>query len=184
MTILVQSKRAPRGGFAHRAAQALHGWRSLASLARKLDGLSATEARRLLEERGMICRAEAVPASEAADVPISAPPGFAVRVAGEPRRPASASLQAHLWPMYRRVGRQSQLFGEMLERVEVDPTRPARLGMAGGLSAAARRCLTCTRSDACQDWLARTERGAAPSFCPNASFLNSLRDTAGAIARA
>jgi hypothetical protein len=94
-----------------------------------------------------------------------------------PERSAKPSLRARLWPLFRRVERQARLFGEMLERVQVDQGKAAREGMGSGFATAAQRCLTCRKTVACEAWLAQGKSGAAPAFCPNAEFLNSLRRT-------
>jgi hypothetical protein len=75
--------------------------------------------------------------------------------------------------MRRRVERQAQLMGAMMERVGVDPAA-APHGRA--LAAAGRRCLWCASSQRCMSWLPQAGPVArAPSFCPNARLLEDAR---------
>jgi hypothetical protein len=85
------------------------------------------------------------------------------------------SARARLWPLFRRVERQSRLFGEMIERVDLDSATAVREEMGAGFASAAQRCLTCRNSLACEEWLQTSAVGRAPAFCPNAAFLNRLR---------
>ncbi|WP_425523168.1 DUF6455 family protein [Microvirga splendida] len=49
----------------------------------------------------------------------------------------------------------------------------------GGFPTACRRCLACPIATDCQRWLEGGGADAAPSFCPNAAFLNRVRTSAG-----
>jgi len=80
--------------------------------------------------------------------------------------------------MTRWVERQANLFGQMMERVGADPSVAVRERFEGGFAAACRRCLACPSTTDCQRWLEAGGAGAAPSFCPNAAFLNHVRKPA------
>jgi hypothetical protein len=84
--------------------------------------------------------------------------------------------------MLRHVERQAHLFGEMMDRVGVDPGAAAREGHGSAFAAASRRCLMCRSAEECRIWL--DEGGAArpPAFCPNAAFLALARSEARASA--
>lgn len=79
------------------------------------------------------------------------------------------------WPMGKRMERQAQLMGEMMERVAVDVGAAARDGIGIAFGAASRRCMMCRSSEECRQWLDKGGGDAAPAFCPNAAFFNSTR---------
>ena len=89
--------------------------------------------------------------------------------------PRKRTLHAPLWPMFRRVERQAQLFGEMMDRLDVDPGAAAREDRGMAYAGASRRCLWCARSAECREWLDHGGKSAAPLFCPNADYLNRAR---------
>ena len=90
-------------------------------------------------------------------------------------RPPKTTLHAPQWPMFRRVERQAGLFGDMMERLEVNPGAAAREEGGASFAAASRRCLWCSSSTECRNWLDRGGADAAPLFCPNAGYLNRVR---------
>ena len=92
------------------------------------------------------------------------------------REPQGRSRQrVRLWPLYRRVEQQARLFGEMMERVEVDPAAAARVGHGVAFAAASRRCLACGSAGECGRWLDNESSRVAPAFCPNADFLTQVQ---------
>jgi hypothetical protein len=94
------------------------------------------------------------------------------------RKPA---LHVPLWPMFRRVERQARHFGEMIERLDVDPGAAAREEDGRAFAAAIRCCIWCAHAAECRDWLDRGASGAAPLFCPNAGYLNRVRSAANGL---
>ena len=97
------------------------------------------------------------------------------------RASRKAALRAPLWPMVRRVERHARLFGEMIERLEVNPGAVAREEGGRAFAAASRRCLWCPHATECRDWLDRGGSAAAPLFCPNAPFLTRVRGAGDGI---
>lgn len=91
------------------------------------------------------------------------------------KAPGKSTSRARAWPMTRWVERQAGLFGRMMERVGADPGAAARDQFEGGFAAACRRCLACPSATDCQRWLEGGGADAAPSFCPNAAFLDRVR---------
>jgi hypothetical protein len=83
--------------------------------------------------------------------------------------------------MFRRVERQARLFGEMIERLDVDPGAAAREEDGRAFAAASRRCIWCAHTAECRDWLGGGASGAAPPFCPNAAYLNRVRSAANGL---
>jgi hypothetical protein len=79
------------------------------------------------------------------------------------------------WPIFQRVERQARLFGEMMERVGVEPGAAAREGLGASFATASRRCLACRNAAECRRWLDNGGRQSAPPFCPNAAFLDRVR---------
>ena len=77
---------------------------------------------------------------------------------------------------FRRADRQSRLMGEMMDRIGLQLDDAGRVNLGIPLRMAARVCLLCRRSDACEAWLA-SHRGPAeaPGFCPNAGFFRRVR---------
>jgi hypothetical protein len=79
--------------------------------------------------------------------------------------------------MKRRVERQAELMGAMMERIGCDPSAASLRGRA--YAAAGRRCLWCPFSQRCASWLEETGPASrAPAFCPNARFLEDARAAA------
>ncbi len=74
----------------------------------------------------------------------------------------------------RRVARQSQFMGAMMDRIGVEPGAAA--SHARGFAAASRRCLWCPAAQQCGQWLEQTSQAqSAPDFCPNAAFFDDRR---------
>jgi len=68
-----------------------------------------------------------------------------------------------------RMDRQSHLMGAMMERMDVDLEAAGTEASGARLERAARSCLMCQDSDACEHWLeGNAETG--PDFCPNRQF--------------
>lgn len=73
------------------------------------------------------------------------------------------------WPMYRHVERQASRTNDMIERLDVDPLKLARLQGGDAYSEARTRCLQCINARECLLWLDMAEPGdSEPDFCPNA----------------
>lgn len=72
--------------------------------------------------------------------------------------------------MGQRIQRNAQNFGDMMIHVGVDPDTLPEAGTA--FARAVRRCLWCSHSTACREWLDAREKGrrTTPRFCPNAMF--------------
>lgn len=117
--------------------------------------------------------------SNSAGSPVSAPPTAAE--APEPPWGFSKELDraARAWPMAKRVERQARLMGAMMERAGVDPGAAAREARGIAFAAASRRCLICSSSELCEQWLAGGTGDAPPAFCPNAAFLARVRAAVG-----
>jgi hypothetical protein len=85
------------------------------------------------------------------------------------------------WPMFHRVERRAVRMHEMMQRLDVDRGKLARLRRGDAYAEARGRCLACSASEKCLRWLeapARGERG--PEFCPNlALFEGCKRERAG-----
>ena len=70
-----------------------------------------------------------------------------------------------------RLETHSKLMGRMMERCGIDPVELAQDRFGATLTAAARACMACGRTESCQHWLHATEDGVRqepPVFCPNA----------------
>jgi hypothetical protein len=65
----------------------------------------------------------------------------------------------------------------MMVKLGIDPARAAREARGAQLAAAARRCLFCAATGACERWIETADSAAAspPSFCPNADFFERVR---------
>jgi hypothetical protein len=64
-----------------------------------------------------------------------------------------------------------------MSRVAVDLDAALKRGNGAVLAGAVLRCEHCTRTDACDAWIASHEEGEGclpPDFCPNAPLLRSL----------
>ena len=79
------------------------------------------------------------------------------------------------WPMGKRMERQAQLMGEVMDRVAVDVNVAARESIGIAFGTASRRCMLCRSSEECRQWLDEGGGDAAPAFCPNAAFFNNAR---------
>lgn len=91
-------------------------------------------------------------------------------------------LRSHLWmaPLTQRVEQHASLFGQIMERISIDTGAEVWERYPRGLAAAARRCLWCRNSTACQQWLESERSNAAPPICPNAAFFSRVRMLEGA----
>jgi len=84
---------------------------------------------------------------------------FAIR--REMRAPAPAKVRVRLHKMMRRRGLSL-------------PTPPSE-DRQRAFSAAIRRCRTCNHKALCDEWFATAKEGAPPTFCPNTTWLATLR---------
>lgn len=73
-----------------------------------------------------------------------------------------------------RMERQSKLMGAMMERYDVDMTEAAMEASGTRFGSAARTCMVCGESDACQRWMESGSKGE-PGFCPNIRFFEQHR---------
>lgn len=68
----------------------------------------------------------------------------------------------------RHVERQARRMHEMMDVLDVDGAKLARLDQGEAYAAARLRCLKCSDAERCVDWLEHgASRIAAPDFCPN-----------------
>lgn len=71
----------------------------------------------------------------------------------------------------RYVERQARRMHEMMDVLDVDGAKLARLDQGSAYAAARLRCLNCSEAERCVDWLeTATPKAAAPDFCPNVSL--------------
>ena len=85
------------------------------------------------------------------------------------------------WPMYRRVQRQAARMPEMMQRLNVDPGKLARLRRGNAYVEARARCLSCSAKNRCLQWLDSPEQtGERAEFCPNLALFEACkRECAG-----
>lgn len=79
------------------------------------------------------------------------------------------------WPMYRRVERRAVRMHEMMQRLDVDPAKLARLRCGDAYSEARARCLSCRASEVCLRWLDTPATGRRPGFCPNLALFEGCK---------
>ncbi len=79
----------------------------------------------------------------------------------------------------RHVERQARRMHEMMDILNVDAGRLARLDQGEAYAAARLRCLDCSEAGRCLDWLEHAvPTAAAPDFCPNVDLFEwASRDT-------
>ncbi len=71
-------------------------------------------------------------------------------------------------PQFRRVERQARRMHDMMDRLEVDPGKLARLRQGEAYAEARTRCLDCVDADKCLRWLETFDLSPdRPDFCPN-----------------
>lgn len=76
-------------------------------------------------------------------------------------------------PVERQTERQARRMREMIERLNVDTAKLARLGDVH--SQARTTCLSCRNTAECLTWLDAAEHDAAPpTFCPNLMLFEKL----------
>jgi hypothetical protein len=65
---------------------------------------------------------------------------------------------------------------EMMQRLDVDPARLARLRRGDAYAEAHARCLSCRASETCLRWLDGREEGdRRPQFCPNLALFEDCK---------
>jgi len=80
------------------------------------------------------------------------------------------------WPMFRRVERRALRLHEVMQRLDVDPGRLARLRGGDAYAEARATCLSCGTSERCLRWLDDPARGdGRPEFCPNLKLLEACK---------
>ena len=81
-----------------------------------------------------------------------------------------------LLTMYKRLIRQADLMDTMVDKLGVRPALEGRADQAGVMRRAANRCMSCTESAACQQWLDDHETASeAPQYCRNHDLFERLR---------
>lgn len=72
------------------------------------------------------------------------------------------------WPIFHRVERQAKRFTEMMQRLDVDGSKLARIRDGATYAEAREKCRDCLRTRECLSWLdADPPSLAFPKFCPN-----------------
>jgi hypothetical protein len=80
------------------------------------------------------------------------------------------------WPMFHRVERRALRMHEMMQRLDVDPARLARLRGGAAYAEARALCLSCRASDRCLFWLDDlAQAGKQPAFCANLALFEACR---------
>jgi hypothetical protein len=80
------------------------------------------------------------------------------------------------WPMFHRVERRALRMHEMMQRLEVDPAKLARLRGGDAYAEARTACLSCRASDRCLFWQDDpAQAGKGPAFCPNLALFEACR---------
>jgi len=74
-----------------------------------------------------------------------------------------------------RLNERAELMGRMLDTLGAMKHVPSGPQSGAALRSAAHRCLNCSHTDACRDWLENHPDGAerALPVCPNAQLFNS-----------
>src|SRR5262245_57204382 len=80
------------------------------------------------------------------------------------------------WPMYRRVERRAVRMHGMMQRLDVDPAKLARVRGGDAYAEARARCLSCGASEVCLRWLdIPPTEGRRPEFCPNLALFKGCK---------
>jgi hypothetical protein len=80
------------------------------------------------------------------------------------------------WPMFHRVERRALRMRAMMQRLDVDPARLARLRGGDAYAEARATCLSCWASEGCLSWLDNpAQAGSRPAFCPNLALFEACR---------
>lgn len=80
------------------------------------------------------------------------------------------------WPMFHRVERRALRMHEMMQRLEVDPVKLARLRGGDAYADARAMCLSCGASERCLRWLDNPVRTSnRPEFCPNLTLFEACK---------
>jgi hypothetical protein len=69
------------------------------------------------------------------------------------------------------AGQGAARFHEVVRRLGIDFTRADDDFTLRGAAVGVRRCLTCSRQEACDAWLADPSKTGVPPGCPNEQFL-------------
>jgi hypothetical protein len=89
--------------------------------------------------------------------------------------PGLTCRQSPRWPMYRRVERRAVRMQEMMQSLDVDPTKLARQRGGDAYAEARARCLSCDASETCLRWLNTSTSGRRPEFCPNLALFEACK---------
>lgn len=80
------------------------------------------------------------------------------------------------WPMCHQVERQASRMHEMMERLDVDPGKLARLQGGEAYAQARLTCLRCPHTRECLSWLESESRAAErPVFCQNLALFEACK---------
>jgi hypothetical protein len=79
------------------------------------------------------------------------------------------------WPKYRLVERQARRMHDVMEQLDVDPARLARIEEGELYARMRQRCLECAFAEECLNWLDSEDRLTRPGFCPNLPVFQACR---------
>jgi hypothetical protein len=80
------------------------------------------------------------------------------------------------WPMYRRAERRAVRMREMMQRLDVDPGKLARLRSGNAYLEGRARCLSCSANNRCLQWLdSPVQAEGRAEFCPNLALFEACR---------
>lgn len=78
--------------------------------------------------------------------------------------------------IYKRMEETAWRMGSMMQRLDIDPFKVARLNGGQGLRQARTACLNCQTVEQCEAYLADRNSKADPAtFCPNHAKLESTK---------
>lgn len=80
-------------------------------------------------------------------------------------------------PIYRQVERQARRMHDMMDRLDVDAVKLARMDEGRAYAQARTRCFNCRETDKCLEWLDAAETPKErPDFCPNLRLFDFLTE--------
>ncbi len=83
------------------------------------------------------------------------------------------------WPMCCHVERQASRMHDMMERLDVDPAKLARLEGGEAYAKARLNCLRCPNARECLFWLeTEPQSGERPLFCQNLALFEACKKEA------
>jgi hypothetical protein len=79
-------------------------------------------------------------------------------------------------PPFSSIARQAERMREMIDRLDVDTIKLACLGEGASYVQARLKCLDCSNTERCFQWLETSPPNAErPTFCPNLSLFESCK---------